>query len=146
MLKKTITYEDYNGVQRTEDFYFNLTKVECMELEYDTVEGGSLSESINTLIEAKDMGTVIKTIKQIVLTAYGVKSPDGKRFIKSDELRDAFEQSPAFEEVYWELVSDAEKAADFVAGIVPSTVRNTLGPDPKSELIARANDVAASIK
>ena len=146
MLKKTITYEDYNGVQRTEDFYFNLTKVECMELEYDTVEGGSLSESINTLIEAQDMGTVIKTIKQIVLTAYGVKSPDGKRFIKSAELRDAFEQSPAFEEVYWELVSDAEKAADFISGIVPSTVRNTLGPDPKAELIARANDVTASIK
>lgn len=146
MLKKTITYEDYNGVQRTEDFYFNLTKVECMELEYDTIEGGSLSESINTLIEAKDMATVIKTIKQIVLTAYGVKSPDGKRFIKSAELRDAFEQSPAFEEVYWELVSDAEKAADFVSGIVPSTVRNALGPDPKSELIARANDVTASIK
>lgn len=146
MLKKTITYEDYNGVQRTEDFYFNLTKVECMELEYDTVEGGSLSESINTLIEAQDMGTVIKTIKQIVLTAYGVKSPDGKRFIKSAELRDAFEQSPAFEEVYWELVSDAEKAADFISGIVPSAVRNTLGPDPKAELIARANDVTASIK
>lgn len=146
MLKKTITYEDYNGVQRTEDFYFNLTKVECMELEYETVEGGSLSESINTLIEAKDMGTVIKTIKQIVLTAYGVKSPDGKRFIKSDELRDAFEQSPAFEEVYWELVSDAEKAADFISGIVPSAVRDTLGPDPKSELIARANDAMASVK
>ena len=137
MLKKTITYEDYNGVEQTEDFYFNLTKVECMELEFGFGAGETLSGSIRTLINAGDMATVIKTIKKIVLTSYGVKSPDGKRFIKNDELRTAFEETPAFEQIYWEFVTDAEKAADFINGIIPSAVREGLGNDPKRELLSR---------
>lgn len=137
MLKKTVTYEDYNGVEQTEDFYFNLTKVECMELEFGFGAGETLSGSIRTLINAGDMATVISTIKKIVLTSYGVKSPDGKRFIKNDELRTAFEETPAFEQIYWELVTDAEKAADFISGIVPSAVREGLGNDPKRELLSR---------
>lgn len=137
MLKKTVTYEDYNGVEQTEDFYFNLTKVECMELEFGFGTGETLSGSIRTLINAGDMATVISTIKKIVLTSYGVKSPDGKRFIKNDELRTAFEETPAFEQIYWELVTDAEKAADFISGIVPSAIREGLGNDPKRELLSR---------
>lgn len=137
MLKKTVTYEDYNGVEQTEDFYFNLTKVECMELEFGFGAGETLSGSIRTLINAGDMATVISTIKKIVLTSYGVKSPDGKRFIKNDELRTEFEETPAFEQIYWELVTDAEKAADFISGIIPSAVREGLGNDPKRELLSR---------
>lgn len=137
MFKKTITYEDYNGDTQTEDFYFNLTKVECLELEFGFGNGETLSGSIQTLINAKDMNTVISTIKKVLLNAYGVKSPDGKRFIKNDEIRDAFEQSPAFEQIYWELVTDAEKASEFIAGIVPSAVRENLGADPKQELLTR---------
>lgn len=137
MFKKTVTYEDYNGDTQTEDFYFNLTKVECLELEYGFGPGESLSGSIQTLINAKDMNTVIFTIKKVLLNAYGVKSPDGKRFIKNDEIRDAFEQSPAFEQIYWELVTDADKASEFIAGIVPSAVRENLGADPKQELLTR---------
>jgi hypothetical protein len=116
MLKKTVTYEDYNGVEHTEDFYFNLTKVECMELEYGFGADETLSGSIQTLINAGDMATVIKTIKKIVLTSYGIKSPDGKRFIKNDTIRTEFEENPAFEQIYWELVTNSEKAADFDAG------------------------------
>ena len=137
MLKKTVTYEDYNGIEQTEDFYFNLTKVECMELEFCFGTGETLSGSIRTLVNAGDMATVISTIKKIVLTSYGVKSPDGKRFIKNDELRTAFEETPAFEQIYWELVTDAEKAADFISGIVPSAIREGLGNDPKRELLSR---------
>lgn len=137
MFKKTVTYEDYNGEAQTEDFYFNLTKVECLELEFGFGQGETLSGSIQTLINAKDMNTVITTIKKILLTSYGVKSPDGKRFIKNDEIREAFEQSPAFEQIYWELVTDAEKSSEFIAGIVPSAVRENLGADPKQELLTR---------
>lgn len=137
MLKKTVKYTDYNGEEQTEDFYFNLTKVECMELEFGFGPGETLSGSIRKLIDTNDMGTVIKTIKDIVLKSYGEKSADGKRFIKNDANREAFEQSPAFEEIYWELVTDAEKAADFINGIVPSAVREGLGSDPKQELLSR---------
>lgn len=137
MFKKTVTYEDYNGNTQSEDFYFNLTKVECLELEFGFDKGETLSGSIKTLINAKDMNTVITTIKKILLTAYGVKSPDGKRFIKNDDVRKAFEESPAFEQIYWELVTDTDKASEFIAGIVPSAVRENLGADPKQELLTR---------
>lgn len=146
MLKKTITYEDYNGVERTDDFYFNLTKVECMELEFGFGDGETLSGSIQTLINAGDMATVIKTIKKIVLTAYGVKSPDGKRFIKNDDVRTEFEENPAFEHLYWDLVTDAEKAAEFISGIVPSAVREELGSNPKQALLERMKNFEASNK
>ena len=137
MLKKTITYVDYNGVERTEDFYFNLTKVECVELEYSLSPGTSLSDVITMLINAKDIGKIISTIKNVVLTAYGEKSPDGKRFIKSEEMRNEFSQTVAFDNIYWELVSDPEKAADFITGILPSDLRNNLGSNPKAEVMER---------
>ena len=137
MLKKTITYVDYNGVERTEDFYFNLTKVECVELEYSLSPGTSLSDVITMLINAKDIGKIISTIKNVVLTAYGEKSPDGKRFVKSEEMRNEFSQTVAFDNIYWELVSDPEKAADFITGILPSDLRNNLGSNPKAEVMER---------
>ena len=137
MFKKTVTYNDYDGQIQTEDFYFNLSKVECLELEYGFNDNTTLSGSIRTLINANDMNTVIRTIKKILLMSYGIKSPDGKRFIKNDELREAFEQNPAFEQIYWELVTDAEKASEFIAGIVPASIRNELGSDPQKELLNR---------
>ncbi len=140
MLKKTITYKDYNGDTHTEDFYFNLTKVEYMELEYGLGNGDTLTDSIKILMNSNDMGTAIRIIKNIVLTAYGIKSPDGKRFIKNDEIREAFMQSPVFEQIYWDLVTDAEKAADFISGIVPSAIREELGDNPKEELLKRMKD------
>lgn len=146
MLKKTVTYTDYNGIDHTEDFYFNLTKVECMELEFGFGSGDTLSGSIQTLINAGDMATVIKTIKKIVLTAYGVKSPDGKRFIKNDTIRTEFEENPAFEQIYWDLVTDSEKAADFISGIVPSVIRDGLGSNPKQELLNRMKTFEESNK
>ena len=84
MLKKTITYKDYNGVERTEDFYFNLSKAEAMEMELSIT--GGLTEMIRKIVAAQDTPTIIATFKQIILKAYGEKSPDGRRFIKSEEL------------------------------------------------------------
>lgn len=145
MLKKTITYTDYNGDERTEDFYFNLTKVECMELEFGNFgEGKTLSESISMLMHSNNMGKAIEIIKRFALMAYGVKSPDGKRFIKNDEVREEFEQSPAFEQLYWDLVTNVEQAADFFSGIIPASVRDTIGDNPKQELIDRAKVLSGS--
>lgn len=124
MLKKTITYTDYNGVERTEDHYFNLTKAEIMEMEMSTT--GGLTEMIQRIVAAKDAPAIIKVFKDLILKAYGVKSPDGKRFIKSEELRTAFEQTEAYSQLFMELASDADAAAAFVNGIVPSDVSKKL--------------------
>ena len=117
MLKKTITYEDYNGVERTEDFYFNLTKAELTEMELST-EGG-LEAMIKRIVAEKNVPAIIKIFKELVLKAYGEKSPDGRRFIKNDEVRDAFAQTEAYSEIFMELATDADAAAAFVNGITP---------------------------
>lgn len=118
MLKKTITYKDYNGVERKEDFYFNLSKAEIMEMEMGT-EGG-LAEMISKIVAAKDVPSIIKVFKDLILKSYGEKSPDGKRFIKSNELATAFSQTEAYTELFMELSTNAEAGAAFVNGIVPS--------------------------
>lgn len=118
MLKKTITYTDYNEVERTEDFYFNLTKAEVMEMEMSTA--GGLAETIQRIVAAQDAPAIIKIFKDLVLKAYGEKSPDGKRFIKSDAIREAFAQTEAYSILFMELATDADAAAKFVNGIVPA--------------------------
>lgn len=118
MLKKTITSTDYNGNERTEDFYFNLTEAEIMEMEMSTA--GGLAESIQRIVAAKDAPAIIKIFKDLVLKAYGVKSPDGKRFIKNAALREEFEQTAAYSNLFMELATDADAAAEFVNGIVPA--------------------------
>lgn len=117
MLKKTITYTDYNGVERKEDFYFNLSKAEVTEMELST-EGG-LAERIQKIVAAQDAPSIIKIFKKLILDAYGEKSPDGKRFVKSKELSDAFAQTEAYSNLIMELAVDAKAASDFVNGIVP---------------------------
>lgn len=118
MLKKTITYTDYNEIAHTETYYFNLSKAECMEMEMST--SGGLTEMINKIIETQDVPAIIKIFKDLILKAYGVKSPDGKRFIKSEELSTAFAQTEAYSVLFMELATNAEEAAAFVNGIMPS--------------------------
>lgn len=118
MLKKTITYQDYNGNEITEDFYFNLSKAEVTEMELSRT--GGLSKYIERIVAAKDVPAIINEFKYLVLKSYGVKSEDGKRFIKSEELSQAFAQTEAYTELFVELVSDAEAAAKFINGIIPN--------------------------
>lgn len=118
MLKKTITYTDYNDVERTEEFYFNLTEAEIMEMEMGTT--GGMAEMIERIVAAKDAPAIIKIFKDIILKAYGEKSPDGKRMIKNDELREAFSQTGAYSKLFMELATDADKAAEFINGIIPN--------------------------
>lgn len=120
MLKKTITYTDYNGVDRTEDFYFNLTKAEIMEMELST--SGGLAEMIQRIVAAQDAPAIVKIFKDLVLKAYGEKSLDGKRFIKNEEITNGFAQTEAYSQLFMELATDADAAAKFINGIVPADV------------------------
>jgi hypothetical protein len=117
MLKKTITYTDFNGTERTEDFYFNLTKAEVTEMELST-EGG-LKQQLEKIIATKDSKKIVEIFKNLILKSYGEKSPDGRRFIKNQELRDNFEQTEAYSDMFIELATNAVLAAEFVNGVVP---------------------------
>lgn len=120
MLKKTITYSDYNGVERTEDFYFNLTKAEIMEMEMGT--SGGLAEMLNKIVKTKDAPAIIAIFKDLILKAYGEKSSDGRRFIKSEEVKNNFAQTEAYSILFMELATDADAAAKFVNGIIPANM------------------------
>lgn len=118
MLKKTIKYIDYDGVERTEDFHFNLTQAEVTEMEL-SLEGG-LVRKIEKIVASKDGTEIVKLFKEIILKAYGEKSADGKRFIKSVELSTAFSQTEAYSQLFMSLATDSDQAAAFINGIVPA--------------------------
>ena len=120
MLSKTVTYVDYNGNERTETFNFNLTKAEMTEMELGVT--GGLTTMLDNIVKAKDTPALVREFKKLVLKAYGVKSPDGKRFIKSEELSTEFSQTEAYSQIFMELATDADAASKFVNGIVPADV------------------------
>lgn len=120
MIKKTITYNDYNGLERTEDFYFNLSKAEIMEMELSTT--GGLAEMITRIVAAQDQPAIIKVFKDLILKAYGEKSPDGRQFMKSEELSTKFSQTEAYSQLFMELATNTTAASDFVNGVVPANM------------------------
>lgn len=117
MLTKAITYTDYDGESRTENFYFNLTKAELAELNLTT--DGGLQNLLQRIIDSKNVPEIIKWFKKIILMAYGEKSPDGRRFIKNEKLTEEFVQTEAYSELFIELLNDEKAAADFVNGLLP---------------------------
>ena len=118
MLKKVITFTDYNGEQRTGNYYFNLSKAELLEMQFTTV--GGMQRLLEDISESHDNKRTFEMFKSIIMKAYGEKSPDGVRFIKSPELSEAFVQSEAYTELILEFFQDGQKAADFINGIIPS--------------------------
>ena len=125
MLKKTITYTDYNGNKRTEDFYFNLSKAELMEMELSMDAG--MTNFLKKVIQTQQNSKLADLFKQLLLKSYGEKSDDGKRFVKNDELRQAFEQTEAYSELYMELATNAEAAVTFIKGVMPADLANQIG-------------------
>lgn len=120
MLKKTIKYTDFNDVEREEDFYFNLTRAELAEMQLSK-EGG-LQAWLEKIVKTDNQPELIKIFKNIILKAYGEKSADGKRFIKSEEISEAFAQSAAYDEFFIELISNEAKAAEFINGLMPKNI------------------------
>lgn len=120
MIKKTITYTDYDGNNRTEDFYFNLSKPELMEMDFSAT--GGMEKMIKRIVDAQDTKRIIEVFKDIILKSYGEKSADGKRFIKSKELAEAFSQTEAYSELFMELATNDKAAADFINGVIPKSL------------------------
>lgn len=133
MLKETITYFDFDGNERTENFYFNLTKAECMEMEL--VTAGGMQQMIERIISEQDHKKIVEIFKDIILRSYGEKSPDGKHFYKSKEISNAFASTEAYSELFMKLATDAEYASKFINGVIPEA--------PK-ELVA-SNDLANNV-
>lgn len=117
MLTKAITYTDYDGETRTENFYFNLTKAELAELNL-TTEGG-LQNVIQRIIDSKNIPEITKWFKKIILMSYGEKSPDGRRFIKNKDLTEEFLQTEAYSELFMQLLTDEKNASEFINGLLP---------------------------
>lgn len=122
MLKKTITYKDYNGATRSRDFYFNLNKLEVVRIEANTA--GGLAERLRSVMEAQDTGAILAIIENLIQKSYGVKTPDGEGFMKRREDLEAFMATEAYSELFMELASDANKAAEFFNGILPQDAVN----------------------
>jgi hypothetical protein len=143
VLKKTITYTDFNGDEVKEDFFFHLSKAELVELEMS--HDGGLSAAMQRIVETDDRGAIISEFKKIILLSYGKKSMDGKRFIKNATMREEFESSEAYSTLFMELVTVTEAAVDFMNGIIPAgfaeeaaeTVTPTVEPKRITEKEAR---------
>jgi hypothetical protein len=120
MLKRSITYEDYNGESITEDFYFNISQAELVQLEVE-VDGG-FGRFIQNIVKSENTKALVGEFKRIILMSYGIKSDDGKRFMKSDALREAFEQSPAYEVLFMEVAMDEKLGTEFIKGILPKSL------------------------
>ena len=118
MQKETITYVDYNGITRTEDFMFNLTEQELVDMQLTTA--GGYSETVKAIIDARDQPALIAIFKELLLKSYGKKTPDGRRFDKSKEIVDDFVHCPAYSILYMRLVTDDQYAAKFISGLIPA--------------------------
>jgi hypothetical protein len=128
MLKRDITYEDFDGQTVTETFYFNLTKTEIVQLEVDY--DGGLETTLRRIVNTSDTKALMREFKRIVLLAYGVRSEDGKRFVKTDELREAFTQTAAYDALFIELATNDEAAAKFIQGVIPKDLAAEMTVQP----------------
>ena len=122
MLAKPITYTDYNGVERTETFYFNLSQAELIDMQLGGKDG-LYSNKLQKMIDNHDAAAIVGIIKEFVLKSYGEKTDDGKRFIKSPEISEAFMQTEAYSQLITELLSDDAKSSEFILGIMPQALR-----------------------
>lgn len=134
MFKKTITYTDFNGNERTEDYYFHLSKAELAEM--DLSKTGGFQSYIERIIAADDRETLVALFKGLILDTYGEKDVSGKRFIKSPELSEAFSQTPAYSELFMELLSNEDAAAEFVNNVIPSDLQKLVAEHQQASLQA----------
>ena len=128
MIKKTITYTDFNGGERTEDFYFHLTKAEITKMEM-SVNGG-MAERIQRIVSAQDQPAIIEVFEDLIKKSYGVKTPDGRGFVKRKEDLEAFMATEAYSQLFMELATDSDAASKFVNGIIPADLSKQIAANP----------------
>lgn len=136
MLKKTYTYTDYDGNQRTEDFYFNLTLPELRKM-YNSVPGG-LDKKLEKIVASMDTGAIMEVIDEFIRASYGEKSLDGRRFMKSEEIYKAFSETEAYAMFYSELLSSDAAASEFILGVLPKNVSEGVGEQMTTRKLAAA--------
>ena len=140
MIAKTMTYKDFNNVERTETFYFNLTPAEAVEMQ--VMESGGLGVYIDRIIQEQDARKIIEIFKDLILRSYGVKSNDGKHFLKDEKLRAAFASTNAYSDLFMQLATNAEMAAAFVNGIVPQMTEEEISRfSGKKEPVVSSTDI-----
>lgn len=138
MIKKTIVYNDYNGVERKETHYFDLSEAEVLEMEMTT--SGGMAEMLQGVVDAKDQSALIKIFKDIIFKAYGRKSPDGRLFEKSEAISREFSHTRAYSKLFMELALDDEAAAEFIKGIMPEGLAEKLAAQDNAPILPSANN------
>ena len=135
MVKKTVTYTDFNGNVRTEEKYFNLTQFELAEMDLGVsgVAGGLLG-LLKQIVKTKDQKMIVEYVKKIVLMSYGEKSADGRQFVKSEEIRNGFAPTEAFSKIFMELANDDKKFVEFIKGILPKELLDKASELSKEDL------------
>ncbi len=131
MIKWKIKYVDYNGDEQEEDFYFNLNKAEVMEM--DLSANGAYSEYLQRIVDQRDGKKIAEEFKKLILKSYGEKSPDGRRFVKSEEKSNEFMQTEAYSELYMQLATEPGAAEKFITGVLPKVNQN---PVPEEKRLA----------
>ena len=144
MYKKTLEYEDFNGEKVKEDLYFNLSKAELMEMNFRSP--GGLKNYIESIINANDLNTLTDIFKELLLKSYGVKSPDGRKFMKTKAIREEFECSIAYDIMFTTLASDAKEAAAFINGIIPKELADEMDKVEMPESYRRAMNLIDEVK
>lgn len=140
MLKETITYVDFNDLERTEDYYFNLTRTELVRMEMS--KNGSLTGLLTKITKANDMPDIFEAMETLILKSYGEKSVDGRYFDKSDELSNRFMNSPAYDKLFEKLTTDANYAYKFLMGILPKELAEQAKTNPEILKLTVENGVA----
>ena len=132
MIKKTVVYENLDGKTESEVVYLNINMIELTELEF--VAEKSISDILKEIGETPSMADALKTFKMFLRFAYGVKSPDSKKLLKSDSIWESFENSEPYSALLWEMLNDAPKAVDVIMGILPQKkIEELIEKDPESK-------------
>ena len=141
MITKSFTYEDFNGQKRTETWNFHLDKAELMKMELSA--WGGLDAMLKRLMREENPEKIVEMFEKIILTAVGEKSPDGRMFIKTEQIREDFRQTPAYSELFYELVTDDEKASAFIKGCLPSELAQKIAEREAAEKAAQGTEAPA---
>ena len=132
MLKKTITYTDYDGMERTEDFWFNLSKTELTKLDAE-LPGGVLGV-LRKIIDKKDRKALVDFVETLILRSYGEKTLDGKRFVKTPDMAEEFMQTPAYDELFMSILSDTDSQTSFINGVIPQSMAKEIEQTDKKQV------------
>lgn len=143
MIQRTLTYTDYNGETRTENFYFNLTAAEITRLNFQ--KKGGLKGIIEKIIKTDDTGRMFALFEEIIQLAYGERSEDGRQFVKSRELSRAFSQTPAYSDLIIGFITDPDMATDFLNELIPADLANGADREKAAEEVKKLADAVPDV-